>query len=67
MIFDKIKFCVLLLFSFNFALAGNEDRAGSAGATELLINPWSGSSAWGSAGISSVSGLESIFLNVAGF
>ena len=66
MIFDKIKFCVLLLFSFNFALAGNEDRAGSAGATELLINPWSGSSAWGSAGISSVGGLESIFLNVAG-
>ena len=29
--------------------AGNEDRAGSAGATELLINPWSRSSSWGGA------------------
>lgn len=46
--------------------AGNEDRAGSAGATELLINPWSRSSSWASAGISSVTGMESIFTNVAG-
>lgn len=46
--------------------AGNEDRAGSAGATELLINPWSRSSAWANAGISSVTGIEAIFNNVAG-
>ncbi|MEC9159125.1 MAG: PorV/PorQ family protein, partial [Bacteroidota bacterium] len=46
--------------------AGNEDRAGSAGATDLLINPWARSSAWGSAGLSSVNGLEAVFLNVAG-
>ena len=46
--------------------AVNEDRAGSAGATDLLINPWARSSAWGSAGLSSVNGLEAVFLNVAG-
>ena len=55
-----------MILSFNFSFAGNEDRAGSAGATELLINPWAKSSSWGSAGISSVNGLEAIFLNVAG-
>mgnify|MGYP003950215471 FL=1 len=46
--------------------AGNEDRAGSAGATELLINPWSRSSSWGGAGVSSIKGLEALFSNVAG-
>ncbi|MBL7925948.1 MAG: PorV/PorQ family protein [Bacteroidia bacterium] len=47
-------------------LAGNNDRAGSAGATELLINPWARSSGWGGANSAGVRGLESQFLNVAG-
>lgn len=46
--------------------AGNEDRVGSAGATELLINPWARSSAWGDAGVASVTGIEATFMNVAG-
>lgn len=46
--------------------AGNEDRVGSAGASELLINPWARSSAWGDAGTSCVNGLEASFINVAG-
>ena len=46
--------------------AGNEDRAGSAGSTELLVNPWTRSSGWGDAGISSIIGLEAMFTNVAG-
>lgn len=54
------------MVSMNPAKAGNEDRAGSAGAQELLINPWSSSSGSGDAGISSVRGLESMFINVAG-
>ena len=66
MTYNKIIFSLVILFSFGFTYAGNEDRAGSAGATELLINPWARSAAWGSAGISSVNGLEAIFLNVAG-
>jgi hypothetical protein len=48
------------------AYSGNEDRVGSAGATELLINPWARSSSWGSAGVSSVTGIEATWMNVAG-
>lgn len=47
-------------------LAGNEDRVGSAGASELLVNPWARSSAWGSAGIATTRGLEAQFMNIAG-
>ncbi|MFN3917550.1 MAG: PorV/PorQ family protein [Flavobacteriales bacterium] len=60
-----ILFAGALLLTPNVQ-AGNEDRAGSAGATELLINPWARSSGWGSAGIASSRGLEATFLNVAG-
>ncbi|MEM9022827.1 MAG: PorV/PorQ family protein, partial [Bacteroidota bacterium] len=48
------------------AMAGNKDRIGQAGANELLINPWSRSTGWGSANTASVTGLESVNLNVAG-
>ena len=63
--FKKIILIIAVLSSCS-VWAGNEDRAGSAGATDLLINPWARSSAWGSAGLSSVNGLEAVFLNVAG-
>ncbi len=46
--------------------AGNSDRAGQAGATELLINPWARSSGFGSANSASAKGLEAQWLNVAG-
>jgi hypothetical protein len=46
--------------------AGNPDRAGQAGATELLINPWARSSGWGGANSGGIHGLEAQFLNVAG-
>ena len=46
--------------------AGNPDRIGQAGATELLINPWARSSGWGGANSGSAQGLEAQFLNVAG-
>ena len=59
-------FLSLLLTSFVNVNAGNEDRAGSAGATELLINPWARSSGWADAAVSSITGLEAIFTNVAG-
>ena len=48
------------------AIAGNADRAGQAGASELLINPWARSSGWGNANSSSIRGLEAQFMNVAG-
>jgi hypothetical protein len=46
--------------------AGNVQRAGQAGASELLINPWAGTSGFGGAGSACVSGFEAIFDNVAG-
>lgn len=46
--------------------AGNPDRAGQAGATQLLINPWPNSSGQGGANMGSISGVESMSLNPAG-
>lgn len=48
------------------AIAGNPDRAGQAGATEVLINPWARSSGWANANCGSIRGLEAAYLNVAG-
>lgn len=48
------------------ALAGNGDRVGSAGATELLINPWARSAAWGDASVSCGTGLDAVYTNIAG-
>ena len=66
----KSKLLSLVLAAFiipsGMVKAGNPDRAGQAGATELLINPWARSSGWGGANSASVTGLEAQFLNVAG-
>ncbi len=54
------------VLSCSGAFAGNEDRVGSAGASQLLINPWARSSALGDAGVANVNGLEATFTNIAG-
>ncbi len=46
--------------------AGNEDRAGQAGASELLILPYARSQGWAGANTSGIRGLEAMYLNVAG-
>ncbi|MCW3085073.1 MAG: hypothetical protein JWP12_2439 [Bacteroidetes bacterium] len=46
--------------------AGNPDRVGQAGATELLINPWARSSGWAGANTAGIKGLEAMNSNVAG-
>ena len=56
----------LLALGTTSSFAGNEDRAGSAGAGELLVNPWARSAGWGGAGMSWVRGIEAQFSNVAG-
>ena len=62
-----ICFAALGVFVMNQdAKAGNPDRVGQAGATELLINPWARSSGWGGANSGSIHGLEAQFYNVAG-
>lgn len=48
------------------AQAGNDERRGTAGASELLVNPWARSTGWGGVNIANVRGLESMFNNVAG-
>ena len=56
----------ILISSSNISFAGNPDRAGQAGASELLINPWARSSGWGGAGSGGIRGIEAMFGNVAG-
>ncbi len=64
--FGAILLTGALLTPSNQVSAGNKDRSGQAGASELLINPWARSSGWGGANIASVQGLEGLFVNVAG-
>ncbi len=68
MMIRYIKFYIVavLLCSSCIIIAGNPDRAGEAGASELLINPWAQSSGWFGLNIASVKGIESMNLNVAG-
>lgn len=56
----------MLLFGSNPLWAGNKDRAGEAGASQLLVNPWARSNGLGGANSAYVRGLEAQFLNVAG-
>lgn len=57
---------ILSAMSVQSAWAGNDERRGTAGANELLINPWARSTGWGSVNYANVRGLESMFSNVAG-
>ena len=64
----KIKLIILTVavsYSVN-VIGGNEDRAGEAGASQLLINPWTKSVGWGGANTASAIGLEAMSLNIAG-
>ena len=57
---------LIALLGASTAFAGNPDRAGSAGAGQLLINPWAASNGLAGTNMASVTGLESTFSNVAG-
>ncbi|MEO0404174.1 MAG: hypothetical protein AAF193_04825, partial [Bacteroidota bacterium] len=56
----------VLSLSTSLVQAGNPDRAGSAGAGQLLINPWARTAGLANSSMASVRGIESTFLNVAG-
>ncbi len=58
-------FAASVMFSAGL-YAGNPQRAGQAGASELLINPWARTTGWGGVNIGGVTGVESSFLNIAG-
>jgi hypothetical protein len=61
-----IFFVGLIVVPTYHASAGNKDRSGQAGASELLINPWARSTGWGSVGTSCTQGLEAMYTNIAG-
>lgn len=63
---NKVFIASFLLFTAGQVQAGNPQRAGSAGAPELLINPWAGNTGWAGVNIAGVSGVEASFLNIAG-
>ena len=65
-IFKRSMLAGVIVISTASVFAQNEDRIGSAGATELMINPWARSAAAGDAGIANVKGLEAQFINIAG-
>ena len=65
----KLKLFVTTLFSvalIGSAFAGNPQRAGSAGASELLINPFARSAGWGSVNVAGATGMDASFVNIAG-
>jgi len=61
-----LSLTIIIGFTSTEAFAGNKDRAGQAGANELLVNPWAASSGWGNAGMASIKGVDAIWSNVAG-
>jgi hypothetical protein len=62
----QLSFLLVALMGLGTAFAGNPDRAGSAGAGQLLINPWAGSNGLAGTNMAIARGLESTFNNVAG-
>lgn len=62
-----IAACVIAAISTTApATAGNKDRTGQAGATELLVNPWGASTGTFGQNTSFVQGLEAMKGNIAG-
>ncbi|MBK9733544.1 MAG: PorV/PorQ family protein [Saprospiraceae bacterium] len=65
----NIKFYTILFLVFIVSIdikAGNPDRQGQAGASELLMNPWGRSAGLHSMSTSSVMGVEAMRINIAG-
>lgn len=57
---------LVLLAAVGQTFAGNPERAGQAGATQLLVNTWGRSSGFNGINIGSTSGIESVITNPAG-
>lgn len=57
---------LMIVLPMNKVSAGNKDRSGQAGASELMIDPWARSSGWGSVNTAGAYGLEAMYSNIAG-
>lgn len=62
----SIIFISAFMASAFTAMAGNPDRQGEAGASELLLNPWARSAGVHTLSTASVQGIEAMRINVAG-
>ncbi len=62
----KSLLTALSLVVVSTAQAGNKDRSGQAGATELLINPWAQSTGLFGLDVASVRGIQAMKVNIAG-
>lgn len=62
----SIVVSVIIFTAVTTLYAGNKDRAGEAGASQILINPWTKSVGFGGANSASTVGLEAMGLNIAG-
>ena len=60
------KLLIILLAISQFTFAGNDQRIGQAGATEILVNPWGMSSGLAGSNVASVQGIEAMYQNIAG-
>jgi len=65
-LYKVLLFSIVLSLVYGQSYAGNKDRAGEAGAGQLLINPWARSNGLGGANSANIQGLEAMFWNVAG-
>jgi len=65
-LFTKAVFAACSLGVAVPAMAGNKDRSGQAGATELLINPWAQSTGLFGLDVSTTKGAQSMKVNIAG-
>jgi len=62
----KLYIAIVLVLSFTMVFAGNPDRQGEAGASELLLNPWARSAGLHGLSTSFISGVEAMRFNAAG-
>ncbi|MEM1319054.1 MAG: PorV/PorQ family protein [Bacteroidota bacterium] len=67
---NKFFYTILaVVFTFSattLATAGNPDRQGEAGASQLLLNPWSKSAGLHSLNTANIRGVEAMRVNIAG-
>ena len=62
----KYSLAVGLIISTSLSYGGEDRKRGSAGATELLMNPWTKSAGYAGAYTSGIRGVEAMRFNVAG-
>lgn len=62
----KITLGLIGMLSISALFAGNPDRAGGAGATQLNINPFARGTGLGNSNTALVKGVESFYLNIGG-